>query len=620
MTKRHYIPTGNEYVSLPTLRESDAAVESINVLHMGMNGLVAFAGLDEPFLRPSVAVDGKPFRFEGRLAWSREADWLPRFAAGDEELEVEGCWFCPPGVRGAVLSIKIVNHSIRRIRVEAALEARWGRMLHSVNETKEMEGGRFLVSAGWDGFPVMEFRTPEPRLAFALYSGERHLETHCRADGHVPRHRHGVACANAHIRLAVPKELSPNESTRIFFFAGLALDEVGAVTEGREMNRRGGGALKEETLRWLEARRRDLRDDPGGRLTRLMNVNAFFNRFFATGRTLDGEEAVALTSRSPRYYVSGAYWDRDTFLWSFPSILALDPPWARELIRSLFARQGRNFGIHSRYLSGAVLEPGLELDELCAPVIALKSYLDKTGDVSVLSDPGVRNGLEVFDARLREQRHPDFALYRTWLLPSDDPWPQRYVIYDNVLVWRALLDRAALQDRCGDRKAAASLRREAEAVREAILRQGVVAGPEGPMFAWSVDLEGRHLLYDEPPGSLLLLPHYGFCRLDDPVWMRTREWIHSGNPKYSFKDKPFSEVGCAHAEHPWVLSAVNSLLAGRKERAVDFLSRASMDNGIACESVDEETGFSATGDAFATCAGFLAYGLWRVLGGEGGSR
>lgn len=72
--------------------------------------------------------------------------------------------------------------------------------------------------------------------------------------------------------------------------------------------------------------------------------------------------------------------------------------------------------------------------------------------------------------------------------------------------------------------------------------------------------------------------------------------------------KPFEEVGCSHAPYPWVPASVNSLLAGQKDRALKFLQRAALDNGIACESVDENTG-----EAFATCAGFLAYGLWHVL-------
>ena len=71
-----------------------------------------------------------------------------------------------------------------------------------------------------------------------------------------------------------------------------------------------------------------------------------------------------MTSRSPRYYVSAAYWDRDSLLWAFSgdsgngrSLRAGNSPY-------VFTRAGRNLGTHSRYIDGTVLEPGFELDEL----------------------------------------------------------------------------------------------------------------------------------------------------------------------------------------------------------------------------------------------------------------
>ena len=42
--KELYFPTGNEYVSIPTLREETAAIESFSCLHMGAKGLVGFRG------------------------------------------------------------------------------------------------------------------------------------------------------------------------------------------------------------------------------------------------------------------------------------------------------------------------------------------------------------------------------------------------------------------------------------------------------------------------------------------------------------------------------------------------------------------------------------------------
>ncbi len=377
------------------------------------------------------------------------------------------------------------------------------------------------------------------------------------------------------------KEVKKGEAWQTHFYFGLGLDEIGAFAAARELQRTGGKVLRQQTVKWLEERRRVTKTkDP--QLDSMMNLNAFFNRFYATGVTIDTEEVVCLTSRSPRYYVSGAYWDRDTLLWSFPSILATDPEWARKVLGYVFARQGKNFGIHSRYLNGAVLEPGFELDQLCAPVIALRNYLETTRDLGFLNQPGVRESLERFQRELAAKKHRKNDLYQTWLLPSDDPWPQRYVTYDNVLVWRALMDLAQIHRMEKNKLLSVKisrLQRQAGLVRDAIIRYCVTKGPKGRMFAWSVDLEvkGSHMLYDEPPGSLLLLPHYGFCKVSYPLWKRMRDWVYSPDYPYSFAGKPFEEVGCAHAPHPWVLASVNSLLAGQKDRALKFLKN--VENG-----------------------------------------
>lgn len=69
-----------------------------------------------------------------------------------------------------------------------------------------------------------------------------------------------------------------------------------------------------------------------------------------------------------------------------------------------------------------------------------------------------------------------------------------------------------------------------------------------------------------------------------------------------------------HAPHPWVLSICNSLLSGHADTALSHLRLTRMDNGIACESVNEITGECETGEAFATCAGFLSFALYTACG------
>ena len=408
-------------------------------------------------------------------------------------------------------------------------------------------------------------------------------------------------------RLAHACTLEPGEAVTVTFYWGVGFEEVAAATSAKEMLRQGWQHELQVTTDWLDARRWPI---PDAQLERLYNTNLFFCLFYSAGITLDTEELVLVTSRSPRYYVSAAYWDRDSLLWSFPTVVDADPALARRMLDYVFGRQRRNLGVHSRYIDGTVLEPGFELDELMAPVLALERYVGATGDRDCLEDNAIRSGLTDILRTLRTKRHRSIALYETFLQPTDDVRSYPYLTYDNVLVWKALRALSSLYpETYGD------LAGEAEELRRSILEHCVVQGPNGPYYAWSTDLEGHTDVYDEPPGSLLLLPYLGFCAPDDPAYQNTVRQIRAPEYPYSFAGCAFAEIGCAHAPHPWMLSVANSLLSGEAERSLDLLRRAVMDNGIVCESIDEHTGRSATGDAFATCAGFVCHALRYALGG-----
>ena len=50
-----YLVTGNEFVSLPAIRQNDASIDSFTVLHMGFKGMLAFhGGADIPLIKPHV--------------------------------------------------------------------------------------------------------------------------------------------------------------------------------------------------------------------------------------------------------------------------------------------------------------------------------------------------------------------------------------------------------------------------------------------------------------------------------------------------------------------------------------------------------------------------------------
>lgn len=585
-----YLPTGSEQVSLPRVNEINAGVEDLTFLHMASRGLIDLRGGQlEPLMRPFVAQQGVEAELGG-FEWSRLGYWYPRFAARAGALGLEGVILVPVGERGFGYRLRLTNNGAETVEASFGLRGQTGSAWHCVNVDKPIEGALNCYVSGWSGLPVFEQMCGVPLFALApICEGECRAEFESAGEGWLWRLERTV-------------RLAPGERAEFTAWWGLGLEEVSAVTSARELQRRGWDWELRRSLAWLAQRSLDLGDEA---LTRLYNTNLFFCIFFSTGRTLDTEELVLVTSRSPRYYVSAAYWDRDSLLWSFPAVLDADAALAREMLGYVFGRQRRNIGVHSRFIDGTVLEPGFELDELMAPVLALERYVDATGDRSVLTDPDVLRGIDGILKKLDAERAEDCELYETFLQPTDDERIYPYITYDNVLVWRALRALGRLFER-------PELTERAERVRRAIYDNCIFDGA----FAWSVDLAGGHDVYDEPPGSLLLLPYYGFCAWDDPVYLKTAEMIRSPDYTYSFAGCEIAEIGCPHAPHPWLLSIGNSLLCGRSGEALEHLRRTRLDNGIACESVDEHTGECTTGEAFATCAGFICHALRRAIGGE----
>ncbi len=589
-----YQVTGNEYLSLPTIREDNGAVEGVTFLYMQAKGLLELRG-DGGLLRPYLTVGGA--RAALAPAWERAHCWIPTFTAQAQGIAFTCTYLTPVGERAFAIRLTAMNGGDAPQAVRIGLDGQWDRTLHEINETTELPEGREVIRSGWNSMFIWQQRPGLPLFAFAPCVGDS--QPFSEVDQGAVWAQDGWA-----FDIGKPATLAPGEETVLDVFFGIGYEAVAAATSAKELLRQGFDPLLARTQQWLAAREKPV-GDPA--LSTLLNTNLFFAYFYASGRTVDTEELCLMTSRSPRYYVSAAYWDRDSLLWAFPAILATDAAYAREILTYVFTRQARNFGVHSRYIDGTVLEPGFELDELCAPVVALTRYTEATGDAAFAAEPAVQKALLQILCTLEGKKHPSEALYETFLQPTDDLRRYPYLTYDNALVCYTLRALAALLHR-------PELLARAQAVQEAVYAHCVKEQGGKRFFAWSVDLIGGFDIYDEPPGSLQLLPMYGFCQTTDEVWLNTVSIIRDRSYSLSFADAPIAEIGCKHAPHPWVLSICNSLLSGHAQAALRHLRLTNMDNGIACESVNEHTGACETGEAFATCAGFLAYALGKALG------
>ncbi|MBT9173190.1 MAG: hypothetical protein DDT21_01584 [Syntrophomonadaceae bacterium] len=587
---------GNEYLSFPDIDPQDAGLGSVNVLHMGALSLLEFTGKGgKALLAPYCKINGQDVPLK-KMIWSSRFFWLPVFSGQAGVLAVRGKIFAPPGHRGAVYLLEVRNAGGEPLTAEAGFKVCCAGVSRRIFRTVPVGRCRMEWDEWTKSLVLLAGReVPLAALALSLEGGRPWCCT-------------VTAGKTAEARGGMTVELAPGESFTLPLYLAVNIEGSGAATTTVDLRRRGAQVLLAATEGWLAARVLPLQ-----RFRALANRNLFFNYFFALGRTVDTDQLAAVTSRSPRYYVSAAFWGRDCLLWSFPGVLLADRKTARELLLTVFSRHLERAGEHAHYINGVLLYPGFELDQLAAYFLALKIYLQQTGDISLLRENTMEDGLVTAAGKLLAARDRETGLYATFLDPSDDQPSYPFLVYDNALAERALSFLAGLQENGLTFPQRMTLM--AGDLRAAILRHGVVDGPFGPMFAWAVNGKGNYELYDNPPGSLQLLPHYGFCTKDDLVFLNTVRWIHSRHNPFFAAGRNISGAASRHASNPWPLHAVNDLLAlnlGQEK----FFRRAVMDSGYFCETVEPVNGRASTGQAFASGAGFLAFALWHTLGRE----
>ena len=592
------IPTGNDWIALPSIRASDGALENFNVISMRYRGLLEVAGLpNRPLMSPFVEIAGVRRPLAG-LKWSLRDYWIPTATMEADGVRVRLTYVAPPESRAAIMRFQVTNLRPTPLRVAPGMDVDWGRTNRVTYSPESLSGPRAMSPTPIDtDMEVFQYRTDDTQMAwgFAYVGSTATLRTGTDNPGLTARH---------------DAELAPGQTLDMHFLIGTGLEQYSAAYAMRVLNKRidryGLDGVIDQAADDAHRRTRTT-GDPN--LDRIMNRNLLFSTYFAWGRAIDTEQFVGMTSRSNRYYVSAAYWDRDALLWSFPAILDSDPARAREILDYALGIQARNAGIHSRFIDGVVLEDGFELDELVAPIVALASYIDKTRDLAMLERH--RSVVDGLLDRLRAQRDPATGLYATFQDAQDEYVRKPFSVYDNVLAWKALGDLAKLAARGARQGEAASLASEAAKLKAAIYRYGVVDGAEGaggPIFAGLVNATSGNFV-DVPPGSLMKLPALGFVSEDDPTFRRTYAWLHSKHYAYSYAGQPFGLPGSYRMTFTtsWAVADHLRLRAGRAQ-ALKILKGSPWDGGIITEGIKPDTGLAdRQGLAFATAAGYVAH-------------
>jgi hypothetical protein len=597
------IATGNDWVSLPTIRVTDGALVNFNVLSTRDRGLLQVDGEhDSPALDPYFVVDGERLPFHNP-SWELIEYWIPVARLTVNGLEATITYCAPPTAHGAFIAMRFTNHTAKAVSVGLGLKASWGSLSRVTYSPVVLRGDRAIVGAPWEkAAQDFTFVTSDTYFAWSIY--------YPGAEGKLSAPPLSVSPTLEALRTI--DSLAAGETAEARFILGVGLEEYSASQAANvldnSIDRDGVDAIVTQTASWCRARTRSTGQAD---LDLLMNRNLLFTSLYAWGRAIDTEQLAGVTSRSPRYYVSAAYWDRDAMLWSFPGLLDSDPQRARDALEYALTTQLRNVGTHSRFIDGVILEDGFELDEAAAPIVAASQYIERTKDDAFFMQhrDALMKAYDVIVAHL----DPDTGLYWTLQDAQDQYRKQQFNTYNNVLVWRTMLDLAALLERSNDPVKARELRQRAGLLRAAIMKHSIASGApgaSGTIFVSATD--GKTPIFaDVPPGSLMKLPALGFVTETDPAFVRTYEWLHSKDYQYSYSDQPYGLPGSYRLPFTtsWEVADHLSLKVGR-DQALKILRATRWDGGIISEGVNPASAvMDYDGRAFATAAGYIAHAI-----------
>jgi hypothetical protein len=574
--------TGNHWLALPCIHPADGAIWSVGVLHRGARAAVEFAGSADfiegrgvPLLRPSLRVNGalRELATEG-IAWERAVQWLPTFTCTSGSLVVRGSIFAPHGrdtdLSGAVYTISVENRGPETVDVELSLDGTLGHRQMRVRSARPFTDSH-RVSAAPDQLVVLEGAALPGIVAFALGAdGDAAVDVR---DGDAPRFS---------VRRTL--EIERGTTRQVAFYLAAGPERDGAEATVAAMRRRGWRELLSTTRESLRSLEQVTGNDA---IDRIVNRNLIFAYFYGCGRALDDAHYYLVRTRVPWHAHGLTVRDWEALMWTLPAVQLGDAPLARELLLRMCELHGYAPGQGVHYLDGTLFEPGFSLEGAAAYAIATDRYIRETGDDQIVDEPVVADTLYLSSDDIAARRDESVPLYSTEVSISGAAVTHPYTLHGNAVVAQAL----DVLRRTLDEESAREVQ-EPDAVRAALLRHFAAERDGKAALAAAIDLRGARALEDDPLASALWLPMYEAMDRTDSTYRRTAKSI-TGAPTSLAQQ-------CAR------------LLGPDASQVLQWLRRASLDNGVAAEQVTPEGRATGNGGD-ASLSGLVAYMVWYAV-------
>lgn len=210
----------------------------------------------------------------------------------------------------------------------------------------------------------------------------------------------------------------------------------------------------------------------------------------------------------------------------------------------------------------------------------------------------------------------------TWsgFRPSDDACQYGYLVPSNLFACRAMESARYLAEKMGDASLAQEAKTLGEAIKEGVLRYGVLTHPSfGQIYAYEVDgLGNANLMDDANVPSLLALPYLEVCQPEDELYRNTRSFVLSEENPYFYQGTYARGVGSPHTPqgYIWPISLCVQAMTSTDMREIAGILNTLMsthgDTGFMHESFDPNAPEKYTRSWFAWANSMFGEMLYRL--------
>ena len=313
-------------------------------------------------------------------------------------------------------------------------------------------------------------------------------------------------------------------------------------------------------------------------------------------------ETTVQPTENDTFVITGdipAMWLRDSTAQVLHYLRFADDENVAKLVEGLIARQAKNV-LLDPYANAYNREPNdfkpyddtprasdwvwerkYEIDSLCHPVLLAWRFYEKTGRTGFMTEMFAEMLRTIVDVFRIEQDHDnsDYRFQRTncppsdtlpydgkgtpvkrtgmtWcgFRPSDDACMYGYFVPGNLFAVQELRHIAKFAEIMNDADLAAEAIAIADEIEQGVQAYGKVQHPEfGEIYAYETDGFGNYNLMDDANvPSLLALPYLGICAKDDPLYLRTRQFVLSKENPYYAEGSCAKGVGSPHTPAGYV--------------------------------------------------------------------